>query len=202
MLLSKNILPGILFFTIILFISCGEKKETAPVREDSAALINDVKTVLGDDVQVAYTGLFDNDNDELIAAGMEINTKDTWGIKFFMLKKEDNSLKKVFETGILDGSFKSSATAKLKLPSYNYEMLYYNSLDYFIGSGGGEVFSYIINLSGKEVYYAHLVIEGKQISLFLSENIEDDEVKNFFINIFRKDYPEFTVVDKDIRLDN
>ncbi len=28
-----------------------------------------------------------------------------------------------------------------------YDLIYYNSLDYFLGSGGGEVYSYIIDFN-------------------------------------------------------
>jgi hypothetical protein len=192
-----------LFLAVILFAACGEKKET-PEKDhgNPAVLLSEVKDFLGEEVKIVYTGVFDDDKIEKIAVGSEINTKEVWGIKFFLLVKDDDKPEIIFETDILDGSFKSSSVEKLKLPSLSYEMIYYNSLDYFMGSGGGEVFSYIVDLKRKEVYYAHLIIEGKQISLFLSENIENDEVKDFFLNIFRKDYPVFSIVDKDIRLDN
>lgn len=201
MLLSKKRSLSILFLLIIFLFSCGEKKDTTPVK-DPAALLNEVKEVLGEDTEFALMGVFDDSKKEKIAAGVEINTKEEWGIRFFLLNEKDNKPEIIFSTGILDGSFENSSVEKLKLSSHNYEMLYYNSLDYFMGSGGGEVFSYIVDLNKKEVYYAHLIIEGKQISLYLSDNIESDDVKNFFTDIFRKDYPAFAIVEEDIRLDN
>jgi hypothetical protein len=204
LLLNKKFSAYVLFLLSVILISCGEKKETPPAKDYNApaVLIKELKSVLNMDIKVAYAGFFDSNQVQEFVAGTEINTKDTWGIKFFMLTRDNGEFRMIFETDVLEGSFENSSTEKLNLPSYNYEMIYYNSLDYFMGSGGGEVFSYIIDLNRKEVYYAHLVTEGKQISLFLSSNTEDDEVKSFFLNIFRKDYPSFSLVDKDIRLDN
>jgi hypothetical protein len=204
LLLNKNFSPVILILFLLLVVSCGEKKETAPVKDYQSpeALLSEAKTLLGDDVILAYSGSFYKGEDETVAVGSEISTKETWGIKFFLLKKDDNGYEKIYETEILDGSFRNSAVEKLNLPSSDYELLYYNSLDYFVGSGGGEVFSYIIDFNKQEVYYAHLVTEGKEISLFLSGNINDDEIKNFFLDVFRKDYPAFSLADEDIKPDN
>jgi hypothetical protein len=90
---------------------------------------------------------------------------------------------------------------KEKLPSENYDMVYYNSLDYYLGSGGGEVFSYLVDFKNRQTYYAHLFTEqGRNISLFLSENATPD-IKNFFLNLFKKDYRNLKIVNKDVDLD-
>lgn len=84
---------------------------------------------------------------------------------------------------------------------FDYELIYYNSQDYFLGSGGGEVYSYLINFNEGKTYFAHLVDEpGKSASLFLSENIDIIEVKNFFISNFKRDYPAVKLIQKDIVL--
>jgi hypothetical protein len=79
--------------------------------------------------------------------------------------------------------------------------MYYNSQDYFLGSGGGEVFSYIIDFNNKKTYYAHLFSEGKKVSLFLSVNIDIPEIKDFFTSAFKKDYPGLVLVTKDVNID-
>ena len=71
-----------------------------------------------------------------------------------------------------------------------------------MGSGGGEVFSYIINFEDKQVYYAHLVTEpSNSMSLFISENTENREIINFFTLTFKKDYPDLKIVNEDIVID-
>ena len=71
-----------------------------------------------------------------------------------------------------------------------------------MGSGGGEIFTYIIDLNKRAVYYAHFfIIPDKPVSLFLSENITP-EIREFFVRHFQKDYPKLHIVGKDINLEN
>ena len=114
----------------------------------------------------------------------------------------ENQLVKKYETSLLDGSFKESLVRKIKFPKFKYELIYYNSQDYFWGSGGGEVFAYIINYAKKETFYAHLFSESrKQVELFLSKNITEPDLKKFFISSFKKDYPELKFTSDDVSLE-
>ena len=88
---------------------------------------------------------------------------------------------------------------KIKFSSIDYDLVYYNSQGYFLGSGGGEVFSYIIDFENKQVYYAHLVVESPtETSLFISDNTQNKELVNFFTLTFNKDYPTLKIVKDDI----
>lgn len=208
MLLNKILSALIIFSFLFLLFSCGETEEKkiskAPVKnyEDPAVLLQEVKNALGKNTKVAYLGLFESKHKSEIVGGAEVNTKDVWGIKFALLKITNDKLKKEYETRLLNGSFNSSFVSKIKLQSTAYELIYYNSQGYFLGSGGGEIFSYLIDFNIKEVFYSHLVIESKEISLYLSDNIESPEVRNFFINNFKKDYPSLTLVSKDLEIDD
>lgn len=165
------------------------------------ALIKEAKKVLGNNTQIALPGHFDKDNTKEVAAGTEINKPDKWGIEFHLLKVEDDTLAPFYSTGLLEGSF-TDASVKVERSLYSeYDLIYYNSLDYFLGSGGGEVFAYLIDFNKKQTYYSHLIIQkGRKISLFLSGNVTP-EVKNYFLTIFKKDYPDLIIIDKDINLD-
>ena len=188
-----------------MFYSCGEKKSSpAQPFEDfnNPEVVNkEAKNVLGENMKFAYKGDFDKDTVIEIAAGTEIENKNEWGIKFYLLKLEKNKLQTVYQTNLLSGSFKESLTKKIKFPEFNYEFLYYNSQDYFLGSGGGEVFSYIIDYKNKKTFYAHLFSKGEQMSLFLSGNIDNPEIKNFFISNFKRDYSNLKIVLKDVNID-
>ncbi|NWF51179.1 MAG: hypothetical protein HXY49_11630 [Ignavibacteriaceae bacterium] len=195
------LLPFILF--LLLVVSCGKEKENEPASlyKDNEYVLKKVKTFLGDNTRFARAAAFSTEKGIHIAAGTEISDKNQWGIKFYHLKVEDESLKKVYETELLQGSFKECLADKIKFPNFNYELVYYNSQNYFMGSGGGEVFVYIIDLNIKQVYYAHLVIEpDKPVSLFISPNLKSSEIKNFILAIFKKDYPSFVLSEKDIEL--
>ena len=71
-----------------------------------------------------------------------------------------------------------------------------------MGSGGGEQFSYIINFNDSEIYYAHLISVPKKVdTIFLSNNIKNEQIKNFFLSIAKKDFPNINVSSTDIKLD-
>jgi len=191
-----------------VILNCGDspddKKDKAPLKDykDSEVRMTAVKKILGKDTKATMLGQFNNDKQEEVAAGVEINTKDSWGIKFAFLDISGDEPKKTYETKLLDGSFENSRFDKIKLPSFDYELLYYNSDDFFMGSGGGEIFSYIVDYYKKDVYYSHLVADSKRISLYISDNIKDEEIRNFFFSSFKKDFPSYELVLKDVEFDD
>jgi hypothetical protein len=186
-------------------VSCNEKERKIPENKidinSPENLLKEAKKLLGNDTQIAMSGNFDEDTTKEFVAGTEINKPDKWGIQFHLLKQKNNKLEEVFSTDLLEGSFTDAMVRKEKLSSENYDLMYYNSLDYYLGSGGGEVFAYLIDFNRKQTYYSHLFTDkGRRISLFLSGNITP-EIKNFFLGAFKKDYPNLRIVDTDIDLD-
>lgn len=195
----------LLIFAFLFGCSKTEQKkvEEEPVKNfnDLSVMLRESKKVMGNDTKMTYSGMFEDTTKDEIVAGLEIDKKNELGIRFALLKIMGNKLVKGFETSLLDGSITNGYISKIKLPPNSYELLYYNSQDYYVGTGGGEVFSYIIDFKLGKVYYAHLILEPKVTSLFLSHNIDNPEVKNFFIKNFKKDYSNFTLVSKDFMLD-
>ncbi|WP_297839848.1 hypothetical protein [Ignavibacterium sp.] len=189
---------------ILIFISCSDKSEKIPVinYEDKKQVLDVVKKFFDENVSVAFGGVFDESDKETIIAGIEKNDKSEWGIKFYQLQQIDNEFEIKFETKALDGSFKESLVDKIKFPMRNYEMIYYNSQGYFMGSGGGEVISYIIDFGKKEIYYAHLVADPEiPPSLYISPNTQDRYIREFFYSYFKRDYPKLRIVEEDIKID-
>lgn len=188
------------FIFFFVLISCSEKENKIPVIDykDKTQLLSVVKSNFNKDVQVVFGGMFDETGKDIIAAGWEIENADEWGIKFVFLQQEGDKLINKFETDLLDGSLKESVNNKIKFSSFDYELLYYNSGSFFMGSAGGEVFTYVIDLQNKQVYFAHLVAAAKSTSLFISKNTENKEIRNFFQQIFKKDHPTLKLVDTDI----
>lgn len=203
MLSGKN-LKLLFFMLILIFISCSDKSEKIPVinYEDKKQVLDVVKKFFDQNVSVAFGGVFDESDKETIIAGIEKNDKSEWGIKFYQLQQIDNEFEIKFETKALDGSFKESLVDKIKFPMRNYEMIYYNSQGYFMGSGGGEVISYIIDFGKKEIYYAHLVADPEiPPSLYISPNTQDKYIREFFYSYFKRDYPKLRIVEEDIKID-
>jgi hypothetical protein len=204
LLSNKYYIAVVLFFSLFLY-SCGNgDSDTVKVRpdyENPEVVLTEARRVLGEDIKFAYKGFFLPDTTVQIAAGEEIETDDVWGIKFYLLKlNKNNELEKEYESDLLEGSFRDAMIQKIKFPDFENELLYYNSQDYFLGSGGGEVFSYIVNFEDKEIYYAHLFSgTATGISLFLSENTGDN-LRNFFVSNFKRDYPNLKLAARDVDL--
>jgi len=207
--LNKFFKFALIFLFSLILISCGEKnnkKDLGIVSKynDPVFVLNQTKALLGNNVMFAKKGSYDLDTVVEVAAGTETSSAHKWGIRFYFLKLIGNNLTEIYDTGLLTGSFKESLINKIKFPEFDYELIYYNSQDYFLGSGGGEIFSDIINLNERQVYYAHLIIESpKPVSLFISKNTDEvKEIKDFFVNNFKRDYPSLKLINKDISIDN
>ncbi|HRP93022.1 MAG TPA: hypothetical protein PLH53_09025 [Ignavibacteriaceae bacterium] len=201
MLLNNLLNRLLLIFLLAGIISCSEKKEKIPILdfENKAQLLEIVRKHYNKDTQIVLGGMFDETGKKFEAAGTEINNNDEWGIKFTFLEQSGNEFIPKYETDLLDGSFKGSLVDKIKFSSIDYDLVYYNSQGYFLGSGGGEIFSYIIDFENKQVYYAHLVVESStETSLFISDNTQNKELVNFFTLTFKKDYPSLKIVKDDV----
>jgi len=201
---NKTYYLAVIILSLILF-SCNEKESGIPENKvdlnSPETVLKEAKKVLGNDAQVTVSGHFDQDTTKEFAAGTEINKPDKWGIQFHLMKDSGNKIEEVYSTDLLEGSFTDAMVRKEKPDSVNYDLIYYNSLDYYLGSGGGEIFAYLIDFNKKQTYYSHLFTEkGRAISLFISANSAPG-IKNYFVKVFKKDYPNLRIVDKDIDLD-
>ncbi|MBZ0201015.1 MAG: hypothetical protein K8H86_14180 [Ignavibacteriaceae bacterium] len=204
MLLDRFTQITAMFFISVFFISCGQNDEPKPVDYSSPEVLKETAfNVLN--IQPAFTAKGDFVKDTLvqIVAGIEVENTNEWGIKFSLLMQQNDVFDKIFETPLLDGSFKECQVNKIKFPSTDYELVYYSSKSFFMGSGGGEVFSYVIDFVKKEIYKAHLISDDRGgAKLYISENITDAGIKNFFVGNNKRDYPGLTLISKDIDLNN
>ncbi|PIW70448.1 MAG: hypothetical protein COW08_01750 [Ignavibacteriales bacterium CG12_big_fil_rev_8_21_14_0_65_30_8] len=208
MLSNNKILLKILFISLIIISACSKEKEKINAAdelkklESKEYLLQKVKNVLGNDVGFTVKGNFNNNGVFEVVAAKDVNNSELSGIKFYLLQLNGSNLTLTDSTKILEGSLKYSLTNKIKFPFFNFELIYYNSKDYYLGSGGGEQFSYIINFNDNEIYYAHLISVPKKVdTIFLSNNIKNEQIKNFFLSIAKKDFPNINVSSTDIKLD-
>jgi hypothetical protein len=188
-----GILLSLLFLT-----GCG-KKDSKPVNyNDMRAIKNLAAQLIDKEIKFVASGNFSSEETKSIVAGTEVSAKNQWGISFSLIEKIDDEFVVVYNTGLLEGSFDNSIVDKMKLSSFKGEMIYYNSKDFYLGTGGGDVFLYIINFSKKEIYYAHLIVQKSEgVLLYLSENIEDPMIRKFFIRYFKKDYAALRIIKSD-----
>ena len=209
MLLINKYLFLLFFISFFILNGCSRKPGKEDIKillkkyESQEFLLKKVRDVLGENVHFAVKGNFINNSDFEIAAAKEINKIDTSGIQFFLLGLKETELSVISSTKVLRGSLTKSLTNKIKFPFFNYELLYYNSNDYYMGSMGGEQFSYIINFKENETYYSHLVSISKKLDqLYISKNIRRKEIKYFFIGNAKRDFPNIKISSTDINLDD
>jgi len=195
-------------FTLSLFIagcdfSC-KKDEIIPLEtqlQDSTKLLSFVKEKINPDIGFAIFDTFELDAIKKIAVCREISNLNEWGIRFGYYAIMSDSLVQLFETNLLEGATDESIIKSLSLPEYPNKLLYYNSNSYFMGSGGGEVFIYIVDFNTKQINYGHLIISPRYpVSLFLSNKM-NKSVSDFIIGEFKKDYPTLRIIKKDLKLE-
>lgn len=189
----------------MLFINCSGKKEKPIPKfnfEDKNQVLEIVKNHFDKDISLVFIGNFNDNNSLSVVACAEKMDSINWGIKFYHLIQTKNQIDCEYETDILNGSLKESMIDKIKIADKPYELLYYNSMNFFMGTGGGEIYSYIIDFNDKQLFYAHFVNDvDYPSSLFISENTKDIKLRNFIISNFKRDYPNLKIVDKEIKLD-
>lgn len=205
--LSKKINAFFIPLFLLVVIGCGSdsKNSSSPSEDflnDHQKLLAHLKKAYDPDTEVALYGRFDADSTKKIIAVKETKPSktDKWGMKIQLLSVD--SLKKKSEVFLPEMSITESMCAVQKLSSYPYDLFYYNSGSFYLGSSGGEVFVYLIDFSKQATYYAHLVIEPeKSVRLFISKNSNEKEVSDFFLNLFKRDYPDLVVSLKDISIE-
>ncbi|HZW40468.1 MAG TPA: hypothetical protein VFF33_14310 [Ignavibacteriaceae bacterium] len=199
----------VLLLLVVLYSGCKKEEENAgpdaaPITREN--LIDSLTTVAKKELNTESTfylqGNFNGDSTIQFILGTEVNNPKEWGIKFHSFEYRNKNLVKDYETHLLKGSFEKSEVRKQRFEESNYDMIYYNSMTYFMGMSGGEIFSYIIDLKNKKVYYGHLFSEdAEQFKLYLSKNYDDKKIQGYMVNNLKKDYPNVKQVSKDVTLE-
>jgi hypothetical protein len=187
---------------IIIFLAGCQKKASDQIPINSKpfysynSLLNKVKILLNTEDGIVLQGNFKGDTTQQVAALIDFNKKQET-ISFNLIEVKDTIFEKKFETQPLQGSLKGCKVEKINLPGIANDLIYYNSQIYFMGSNSGEVFSYLIDFKTQKTYYAHLLSEpGKPEYLYISE-AENKDIRKYFIDNLRKDYPAFKITSKD-----
>jgi hypothetical protein len=200
LLSNKFKLVFALLSAVIICSGCKKSNEPPPYKlyEDKSQVIQVAKDVLGKDVAFANSGYYLSDSLKSIVAGIEVSEKNQFGIKFYLIDWVDGEFKEVYATEVMEGSFTKCLVDKIKFSDMPHELLYYNSQGYFLGSGGGEVYSHVVNFQAKETYTAHLTVASRgDIYLELSNNIKIPMLKTFFVSYFKREYPNLVVINSD-----
>lgn len=116
-----------------------------------------------------------------------------WGIRFVLAELQDTLPVVIYTSPVFDGSLKESAVRPVRLPGYTYDLIFYNSGSYFLGSGGGEVYSYLADFEEKTFTPCFLEVSGDGSVVLSFPGDAPEELRQFFIREFKKDYPMLIV---------
>jgi hypothetical protein len=189
---------------ISLFLSACEKKD----ENDAGIVKRTEEQIIADFARAHYhgsevklmTGEFKVRELNLTAVILEENSGTEFGIRFLLVHLAADSVIVDYVSNILDGSVTDAVIEKVRLSGSNYEQLYYYSAGYFMGSGGGEAFAYVIDFNLSKVSMAHVYISrDKSPKLFISATVQNKEVREFFIKKFRADFPDLELVSRDYK---
>lgn len=203
-MLFKNRIHKLVFTAYLLFglmlISCTKDAKEPNKKidyNDLAELSKFGSKVAGKEFRFATFENFNSDTLKEIVIGKEIEEGDTWGIRFSFYETEQ-SVHTVYTTMLLEGSFSGATVTPMKIAGRENQLLYYNSGDFFLGSGGGEIYSYIIDLENKKVHAAKLRLQrlGDASLQIITDGFEET-IKEYFITLFKKEYPDLTVTESD-----
>jgi hypothetical protein len=199
--LSLSKYPVLLFLVIIFISGCTKKSsDQSPViqqlNDNPETLLKNVNALLHTEVSCIVKGNFTGDSIRQVTAVVDVNKKEE-KISFNLIEIKNDKIVKRNETRPLEGSLKGCKIEKINLPGISNDLIFYNSQIYFMGSNSGEVFAYLIDFKTQKTYYAHLVSEpGRPESLYISET-KNQEIRKYFIDNFRKDYPAFKITSRD-----
>jgi hypothetical protein len=200
LLSNKNL--ALLALLIITFLAGCQKKTTeeAPVNVRSfynyEPLSKEVDSLLQKDESLILVGNFAGDTTQQAAALVYTNKKEG-KLSFNLIGIKNNKFEKRYESQPVDGSLKECKIEKINLPGISYDLFYYNSQIYFMGSSDGEVYAYIMDFMAKKIYYAHLVREpNKPVLLYISDGNNKD-IRKYFTDNFKKDYSTLKITAKD-----
>ena len=198
-MLSNNLYKFSGIISILLLLSCCGDKIKHVNFDDPRAVRDVANKLLEENIKFSSAGYFSSDSARSIIAGTESSGANQFGISFSLIDFVDDELQVVYSTRILNGSFDKCVVDKMKFSKEKNELIYYNSKDYYLGTGGGDVYLYMINFESREVYSAHLMVDrAVGVSLYLSDNIVDQPMRQFIISYFKKDYYSLRIVTTDV----
>jgi len=207
LLSNKKLLAEFFFILLALISGCDKSPQSnaSPLEDylgDNQKLLAHLKKNFDPNTEAALFGRFFSDQDGEILAIKETKPSktDKWGLKIQLLSKD--SLTKKDEAFLPEMSTTESICSVQRIESFPNDFFYYNSGGFYTGSSGGEVYAYLVDFATKQNYYAHLVIvPEKPATLFISKNCEANKTKDFFLNLFKTDYPELVISRRDISSD-
>ena len=158
MLLLNKLKLVLVLFSFPLFVNgCGDRnQEPSSTKEDylndNQKLLQHLQENFDPEIKAALYSQFDSDSTkkEILAIKETTPSKtDKWGLKIQRLSKDSLIMKDEFF--LPEMSTNESICITQKIDSISYDLFYYNSGSFYIGSSGGEVFAYLIDFAENSI---------------------------------------------------
>ena len=197
-------LPALLSIVVIIFFAGCEKKNEnqepqAAFKTDNERIIEFVNNRYHCKEVKVLNGSF-KPNCNLFAVVYEVNSGTEFGIKFILAHIASDSVIVDYNSDLFDGAVNQSIFEKTNLPGKGYDAAYYNSAGYFMGSGGGEVFAYVVDFKDAIIASGHIFISGESgPKLYIPATVKDKITRDALIKKIKNDFPEIKPVSQDVK---
>lgn len=204
----------LLFFSFLIFLcsvySCNENKVDNQTEQEigdslSVSRITYIKSRTAVKLNAKALGvLFGNFLD---------STKSTCAI---LLKMESKDLKNLslafidtalinsenfvlYVTEPLEGDPENTELTSVTITGSKQSFLYFNTGDFLMGTGGGEVYHYLIDAAKEQIYPAHFIADKTNgFGLYLPPISRAAEIREFFHTKVSKQYSPLSTLKRDI----
>lgn len=204
----------LLFFSFLIFLcsvySCNENKVDKQTEQEigdslSVSRITFIKSRTAVKLNAKALGvLFGNftDSTKLICAILlKMESKD---LKNLSIAFVDTSLINsenfvLYVTDPLEGDPENTELTSVLLTDSPHPLVYFNTGDFLMGTGGGEVYHYLIDAAKKQIYPAHFIADkANGFGLFLPLISRAAEIREFFHTRVSKQFSPLSTLKRDI----
>lgn len=197
-------------FSILFFFAGCEKKDTPTVdknsvNQDSLSLFHaKISSLLNEKYQASITkiveGKFDNSGKILFACFLKKKTNAERIL--FIIFLDSSTIKKtggiVYKTPLLEGDPDAIQMTQFPSDSSAVNLIYFDTGDYLMGTGGGEIFYYIIDCSNKQTYSAHFIADKERgFNLYIASGYKP-WINKVFLDKAKSNYSPIKLLKKDI----
>ncbi len=201
-----NLLCSLFFFALVVLPGCGknDKSEGQPVafKTEDERIIEFVNTTYHCKEAKVLKGMYKPEYD-LFAVVYEVNSGTEFGIRFLLVHLHADSVVVDYSSNLIDGAVNQSAFERVRIPGKNYDLVYYNSTDYFMGSGGGEVFTYVIDFNEPLIAYGHMFISGSGApNFYIPSSVKDQSIRDYLLRRIKSDFSDVKPVSQDYKFVN
>jgi|YNPMSStandDraft_2_1061718.scaffolds.fasta_scaffold00039_41 hypothetical protein len=208
--LLKSFFNFLFLFTILFFSACDNSNKQKSLESNlqlkkqlsEKDIIDLIQKKYGENAIKIMNGEFLPSDSSHRAVCYEVSEDTIWAIKFIFIKVDKDSIYEIWQTQNLEGSFNEAEVKLYRPENLNYDLVFYDSKNYYAGNDLGEVFLYAIDLNQKKTNYAHAFYDQTTPpSVYFSPEIDNEIIQKFYFNLLRKRFETLRLAKKDYKFE-